>query len=154
MCTLIESSLLLGLWNTLMNGRKGEEQPLEETCMFIVKPSWTPSCVMYTLVGDVSFTSWGPFYILTLCIVTLVGVISMSGIWMPTFQVNPFCVLWKADKEPCSGIFFLRQNFYHQSVDTSSVCSRNSTGLYSFAIFLLLLLLLPWRDAKDWETQL
>lgn len=50
------------------------------------------------------------------------------------FKMIHFCVLWQADKEHCSGIFFFRQSFYLQSVDTSSVCSRNSTDLYAFAI--------------------
>ena len=30
-----------------------------------------------------------------------------------------YYVLWKSDKEPCSGMFLLRQNFDLQSVDTS-----------------------------------
>lgn len=43
----------------------------------------------------------------------------------PHFKLIHFlCAL--ESKESCSGIFLLRQNFYHQRLDTSSVCSRTA----------------------------
>lgn len=55
-----------------------------EHCRVLCMP-WWGRCVSH---------HGGPFHILTLCIVILVRVISMSDIWVPAFQVNPFlCAL-------------------------------------------------------------
>lgn len=92
-------------------GEKGEEQPLGEARVFMVSPSLTPPCIMHTLMGDACFTSRGPFYILILCVVILARVISVSGIWMPTFQGNPFLCALESRQRALQWNIFLKAEF-------------------------------------------
>lgn len=85
-------------------------------------------CYVYVLVGEVDkplfFTSRGPLHRRTLWIAPRGRVICVSGIGCLCIQLIHVCVLWKADKNPWSEIFFLRQNFYLQSMDTGSVFQK------------------------------
>lgn len=83
---------------------------------------------VYVLVGEVNkplfFTSRGPLHHLTLWIAIIGRVICVAGIGCLRIKLICVCVLWKADKNPWSEIFFLRQNFYFQSMDTGSVFQK------------------------------
>lgn len=75
----------------------------------------------------------------------------MSGLGCLYFKLIHFCVLWKAEKESWSGIFFIGQNFYLQKCGHKLSVFQKQHRLVCLCHFLplLLLLLLPWRDPKD-----